>query len=426
MSEQDLKLFEALWKCMDELQLNLLEEIEKDGEKGYQKLSARDIVTLWEAFFCEEMVQISIAPNKQKDVDHPSRAALSKWKKGDVNNQLKNTILTNFIPQLSVGVGHYIIDAQKDHLVSIIERSECSKKSEWKPDWNGDKYILQKDLKSRDSLITFIYQRFNQLRELFEDYPLHLIAKEHSWFYSVVEDRIPEISNDETEKIFASIFAAAMIMALNVRDKKSDESETSGIPEELTRKVDNNIENYLKLLLGETEKKGNKPIDESKSKMKKEDVDKTASGLKRRISSDDVAFIVERKLEEFEQMEIEYTDTSIIDDIVSYRHFIDDKQFGKIRDFFLKYIKELERIGQIDSAKWIHCVIALTLLGLRGAEQRIDALKENLDNERYSDQRERILQTIRDYERRIFLKELEVDDLRIRLFEKELDGGMQF
>lgn len=426
MSEQDLKLFEALWKCMDELQLNLLEEIEKDGEKGYQKLSTRDIVTLWEAFFCEEMVQISIAPNKQKDVDHPSRAALSKWKKGDVNNQLKNTILTNFIPQLSVGVGHYIIDAQKDHLVSIIERSECSKKSEWKPDWNGDKYILQKDLKSRDSLITFIYQRFNQLRELFEDYPLHLIAKEHSWFYSVVEDRIPEISNDETEKIFASIFAAAMIMALNVRDKKSDESKTSGIPEELTRKVDNNIENYLKLLLGETEKKGNKPIDDSKSKMKKEDVDKTASGLKRRISSDDVAFIVERKLEEFEQMDIEYTDTSIIDDIVSYRHFIDDKQFGKIRDFFLKYIKELERIGQIDSAKWIHCVIALTLLGLRGAEQRIDALKENLDNERYSDQRERILQTIRDYERRIFLKELEVDDLRIRLFEKELDGGMQF
>lgn len=426
MSEQDLKLFEALWKCMDELQLNLLEEIEKDGEKGYQKLSTRDIVTLWEAFFCAEMVQISIAPNKQKDVDHPSRAALSKWKKGDVNNQLKNTILTNFIPQLSVGVGHYIIDAQKDHLVSIIERSECSKKSEWKPDWNGDKYILQKDLKSRDSLITFIYQRFNQLRELFEDYPLHLIAKEHSWFYSVVEDRIPEISNDETEKIFASIFAAAMIMALNVRDKKSDESKTSGIPEELTRKVDNNIENYLKLLLGETEKQGNKPIDDSKLKIKKENVDKTASGLKRRISSDDVAFIVERKLEEFEQMDIEYTDTSIIDDIVSYRHFIDDKQFGKIRDFFLKYIKELERIGQIDSAKWIHCVIALTLLGLRGAEQRIDALKENLDNERYSDQRERILQTIRDYERRIFLKELEVDDLRIRLFEKELDGGMQF
>lgn len=426
MSGQDLKLFEALWKCLDELQLNLLEEIEKDGEKGYQKLSTRDIVTLWEAFFCEEMVQISIAPNKQKDVDHPSRAALSKWKKGDVNNQLKNTILTNFIPQLSVGVGHYIIEAQKDHLVSIIERSECSKKSEWKPDCNGDKYILKKDLKSRDSLITFIYQRFNQLRELFEDYPLHLIAKKHSWFYSVVEDRIPEISNDETEKIFASIFAAAMIMALNVRDKKSDESKTSGIPEGLTRKVDNNIENYLKLLLGETEKQGNKPIDDSKSKTKKEDVDKTASGLKRRISSDDVAFIVERKLEEFEQMDIEYTDTSIIDDIVSYRHFIDDKQFGKIRDFFLKYIKELERIGQIDSAKWIHCVIALTLLGLRGAEQRIDALKENLDNERYSDQRERILQTIRDYERRIFLKELEVDDLRIRLFEKELDGGMQF
>ena len=76
MSEQDLKLFEALWKCMDELQLNLLEEIEKNNKKGYQKLSTRDIVTLWEAFFCEEMVQISIAPNKQKDVDHPSRAAL--------------------------------------------------------------------------------------------------------------------------------------------------------------------------------------------------------------------------------------------------------------------------------------------------------------------------------------------------------------
>ena len=92
----------------------------------------------------------------------------------------------------------------------------------------------------------------------------------------------------------------------------------------------------------------------------------------------------------------------------------------------MRYIKELEKVGQIDSAKWIHCVIALTLLGLRIAEKRIDALKENLDNERYADQRDRILQKIHEYERRIFEKELDVDDMRMRLYEKEHEAGMQF
>ena len=430
MSDKNINLFEALWKCLEELRLDFLEEIEENGKKGYQIPASHDIVTLWETYFCSEMVQISIAPNKKKDVMHPNRNALSNWRKGNVNSQTEKTILTNYIPQLSVNLGHYIINAQRDHLIALIEMSECSKKSEWKKDWNGDKYLLEEDLKSRDSLVTFIYQRFNQLKESFEDRPLQLMEENYQWFQTIVEDRIPDINSDETEKVFASIFSAALIMALNIHDNRGE--ETRKIPEELTKKVDDNIASYLRSLLGVTdspkpkEKSENEFADSKKTEGGNNNNEAKSPGLKKRVSVEEAAYIVERKMEEFEQIDFDYTDTSIIDTIVSYRHYIDDSQFEKVRDFFLRYIKEIEKVGQIDSAKWIHCVIALTLLGLRIAEQRIDALKENLDNERYADQRDRILQKIHEYERRIFEKELDVDDMRMRLYEKEHEAGMQF
>ena len=36
MSDENINLFEALWKCLEELRLDLLEEIEENGKKGYQ------------------------------------------------------------------------------------------------------------------------------------------------------------------------------------------------------------------------------------------------------------------------------------------------------------------------------------------------------------------------------------------------------
>ena len=429
MSDKKINLFDALWECLEELRLVILEKIEAKGKKGYQTILKRDIVTLWEAYFCPQMVEISIAPNKREDVNRPNRNALGQWKNGNINNQIEKTILTNYIPQLSGNLGHIIIDAQRDHIIGLVEMSERYKKSEKTTDSNGDKYLLEEELKSRDSLVTFIYQRFNQLKESFEDRPLQLMEENYQWFQTIVEDRIPDINSDETEKVFASIFSAALIMALNIHDNRGE--ETRKIPEESTKKVEENIASYLRSLIGVTDSSEPKEESESEYVDSKKTKDKNyneakSPGLKKRISVEEAAYIVEKKMEEFEQIDFDYTDTSIIDTIVSYRHYIDDSQFEKVRDFFLRYIKEIEKVGQIDSAKWIHCVIALTLLGLRIAEQRIDALKENLDNERYADQRNRILQKIHEYERRIFEKELDVDDMRMRLYEKEHEAGMQF
>ena len=199
-----------------------------------------------------------------------------------------------------MNLGHCIINAQRDHLIALIEMSECSKKSEWKKDWNGDKYLLEEDLKSRDSLVTFIYQRFNQLKELFEDRPLQLMEENYQWFQMIVDDRIPDINSDETEKVFASIFSAALIMALNIHDNRGEEARK--IPEELTKKVDDNIAFYLRSLLGVTdppkqkEKSESEFVDSKKTTDKKFDNKDKSSGFKKRVSVEEAAYIVEKLL----------------------------------------------------------------------------------------------------------------------------------
>ncbi len=204
-------------------------------------------------------------------------------------------------------------------------------------------------------------------------------------------------------------------------EKESSDTHTNPLSSDYQTKKRKLAESILE----ENDEDDSSTSEQSRKSLKNNNEAKSP-GLKKRVSVEEVAYIVEKKMKEFEQIDFDYTDTSIIDTIVSYRQYIDDRQFEEVKDFFLEYIKKIEEVGLIDSAKWIHCVIALTLLGLRIAEQRIDELKEDLDNERYADQRDRILQKIHEYERRIFEKKLDVDDMRMRLYEKEHEAGMQF
>lgn len=275
-------LLSALLECFDKLGIDYLEEMEINGESGYQKVSSRNIVTIWEVVFCSAIVSLSIAPGR-RDKSSLNRHVLGAWKKGEVNDKTEKTIRTKFIPQMSVRNGHTYIDAQRDHIISFLERAICASESTWKKDYrsaNDDEYLLKKDLCDRESIRPFIYSKFENLKEFFERTPIQIISQRDSskWFSDMVDNRIPEITSDETEQLFAAVLAAAMVLSLNIRNEIK-------IPSEESDSVDSNIEKYIRTLLNDEkddlEKKSKKSVSKKTGYTVSNTINSTENGKNR-------------------------------------------------------------------------------------------------------------------------------------------------
>lgn len=87
------------------------------------------------------------------------------------------------------------------------------------------------------------------LKELFEGTPIQIIDSRDDirWFSDTVANKIPEIDNDENERKFAAVFAAAMLLSLNIKDEKE-------IPTTESTSVDERIKEYLNRLFGDEPK----------------------------------------------------------------------------------------------------------------------------------------------------------------------------
>ena len=243
-------LLNALLECFKKLNIDFWEEVTIDGEDGYQKIIKSDVATVWETFFCSAMVKLSRAP--RCDTASPNPDALRAWRRGEVNDKTISTLRNKYIPSISVSNGYTYIDAQKEHIIYFLELAVCAGESVLDKDKNSEnneKYLYKKNLVERKSILPYIYSKFAVLKELFEDIPIHIIANRDDikWFSDIVANRIPEIDNDENERKFAAVFAAAMILSLNIKDEKK-------IPIEESTSVDERIKEYLYKLFGNVPK----------------------------------------------------------------------------------------------------------------------------------------------------------------------------
>ena len=244
-------LLNALLECFEKLDIDYVENVTIDGEDGYQIISNSDIVTIWETYFCSAMVKLSTSPRSHSATLNPD--VLRTWRRGEVNDKTKNTLRKKYIPNISATNGYTYIDAQKEHIISFLELAICASESE--PDFdkrsiNNEKYWYKKKLIERDRILPNIYSKFGMLKELFEDVPIHIIANRDDirWFSDTITDKMPEVDNDEAERLFAAVFAAAMVLSLNI--KKAEE-----IPENESASVDNRIKEYLERLVDDSTKR---------------------------------------------------------------------------------------------------------------------------------------------------------------------------
>ncbi len=243
-------LLNALLECFKKLNIDFWEEVTIDGEDGYQKIIKSDVATVWETFFCSAMVKLSRAP--RCDTASPNPDALRAWRRGEVNDKTISTLRNKYIPSISASNGYTYIDAQKEHIIYFLELAVCAGESVLDKDKNSEnneKYLYKKNLVERKSILPYIYSKFAVLKELFEDIPINIIANRNDikWFSDIVANRIPEIDNDENEYKFAAVFAAAMILSLNIKDEKK-------IPIEESTSVDKRIKEYLYRLFGDAPK----------------------------------------------------------------------------------------------------------------------------------------------------------------------------
>lgn len=234
-------LLNALLECFKKLNIDFWEEVTIAGEDGYQKIIKSDVATVWETFFCSAVVLLSRAP--RRDAASPNPDALRAWRRGEVNDKTRSTLKNRYIPIISSSNGYTYIDAQKEHIIYFLELAVCAGESVLDKDKNSknnEKYLYKKNLVERKSILPYIYSKFAVLKELFEDIPIHIIANRDDikWFSDIVANRIPEIDNDENERKFAAVFAAAMILSLNIKDEKE-------IPIEKSTSVDERIKEYL-------------------------------------------------------------------------------------------------------------------------------------------------------------------------------------
>lgn len=245
-------LLNALLECFEKLDIDFLEEVIIDGEDGYREITNSDILTVWEAFFCSAIVKLSIAPSRKKTHKSPNPDVLRAWRRGEVSDKTKSTLKKNYIPNISAKNGYTYIEAQKEHIIHFLELAICAEESTWDIDKKSiynEKFLYKKKLIERESILPYIYSKFAVLKELFEDIPIHIIANRDDikWFSDIVVNRIPEIDNDENERKFAAVFAAAMILSLNIKDEKE-------IPIAESASVDERIKEYLYRLFGDSTK----------------------------------------------------------------------------------------------------------------------------------------------------------------------------
>ena len=245
-------LLNALLECFEKLDIDFLEEVIIDGEDGYREITNSDILTVWETFFCSAIVKLSIAPSRKKTHKSPNPDVLRAWRRGEVSDKTKSTLKKNYIPNISAKNGYTYIEAQKEHIIHFLELAICAEESTWDIDKKSiynEKFLYKKKLIERESILPYIYSKFAVLKELFEDIPIHIIANRDDikWFSDIVVNRIPEIDNDENERKFAAVFAAAMILSLNIKDEKE-------IPIAESAGVDERIKEYLYRLFGDSTK----------------------------------------------------------------------------------------------------------------------------------------------------------------------------
>lgn len=222
-------LLNALLECFEKLDIDFLEVVTIDGEDGYREITNSDVLTVWETFFCSAIVKLSIAPSRKKTHKSPNPDVLRAWRRGEVSDKTKSTLKKNYIPNISAKNGYTYIEAQKEHIIHFLELAICAEESTWDIDKKSiynEKCLYKKKLIERESILPYIYSKFAVLKELFEDIPIHIIANRDDikWFSDIVANRIPEIDNDENERKFAAVFAAAMVLSLNIKDGNYQEA----------------------------------------------------------------------------------------------------------------------------------------------------------------------------------------------------------
>ncbi len=226
-------LLNALLECFEKLDIDFLEVVTIDGEDGYREITNSDVLTVWETFFCSAIVKLSIAPSRKKTHKSPNPDVLRAWRRGEVSDKTKSTLKKNYIPNISAKNGYTYIEAQKEHIIHFLELAICAEESTWDIDKKSiynEKCLYKKKLIERESILPYIYSKFAVLKELFEDIPIHIIANRDDikWFSDIVANRIPEIDNDENERKFAAVFAAAMVLSLNIKDTLQNHEDTNG------------------------------------------------------------------------------------------------------------------------------------------------------------------------------------------------------
>lgn len=193
-------------------------ETSADGKRYVPVIQGdnRSILAFWELLFCREIRALSIAPrSRSKSLN---KDALGALRRNVINDKSKSIIQRNLIPHFSNSRGPEVMEAQKNHLLDIIERSiraKYSKKTK-DPRRPEDHFIWEYDLKKKEEITVYLYRLIDLLRESFEGEPASLLDKRYHWFYQMIAQAIEEgIEDDVSEERFFAILSAALVLSLN-------------------------------------------------------------------------------------------------------------------------------------------------------------------------------------------------------------------
>ncbi len=407
-------LLRTLLDCFTKLGITYV-EITQD-EKYYLTTQTTPIDKLWDVCFCEEFRKLSIAPSKENK-DYYNLDVLRKLRQGKVCSQTRTIITENIIPNFSSSIGLTYIDKQKEHIIVTLENAIRAKNTRAWLDDNidkryRDKYLPAEKLIKREEVRAHIYSIFTLLKELFEGESSEIIASDSGWFSKIVSGKLPEIDSDEAENLFASVFAAAMVLGLNQRDSEL-------IPASGNNKVDKKIEEYLLALFDEWSKR--KAGQEQEKEKAPENSSAVAYNQPYRVrttaASQELGAYAEAKMEEFKLAD-EDDATESVRAIMRYISHMDKVGLSKVHNFFEDYIAALQKVHREDSFKYLLCLIVRARSQIEYFDKRICELQESLNDNRYSDLKEKTLQDISDLKRSRFMAGLEYDDLNQQLHER--------
>ena len=341
-------LLNALLECFEKLDINFLEEVTIDGEDGYRKITNSDVVTVWETYFCSAVVKLSVSPRRNDASPNPD--ALRAWRRGKVNDKTKSTLRKKYIPNISAKNGYTYIDAQKEHIIHFLELAICAEESTWDIDKKSiynEKYLFKKKLIERENILPYIYSKFAVLKELFEGTPIQIIDSRDDirWFSDTVANKIPEIDNDENERKFAAVFAAAMLLSLNIKDEKE-------IPITESTSVDERIKEYLNRLFGD-EPKNPKGLQQGGSPASKES--KFSILRNSKSENEDAETKKSELIGAFDSLKLAKNENGILESMIRIKRSI-DKCFLSAEDLIrILPDDDLEEL----SRGWIECAYRL-------------------------------------------------------------------